>query len=754
MEKAAREIWIEGVVQGVGFRPHVYRLAQELQIKGWVLNSSEGVKIWAEGTAEQLAEFTRTLQSEPPRLARITRFTATERPARHYPDFSITHSHATDKKDVLISPDVAICEDCRREIFDPADRRFAYRFTNCTNCGPRFTIIKDVPYDRVNTTMREFPMCPVCQAEYEDPGNRRFHAQPNACPRCGPQITLVDSRGVPQPGEGQAELAAGRILAVKGLGGFHLVCNARDDEAVRRLRQRKRREYKPFAVMCRDLDTVKYFCRVAPAEADLLTSPMAPIVILERREDAGLPISELCPGVTTLGVMLPYTPLHQYLFAGDLDILVMTSANISDEPLITDNQEALAKLAGIADYFLLHNREIFNRCDDSLAAVVDGQTLLYRRARGYVPLPVRLPLEIQPTLACGGELKHTFCLTRGDLAFLSQHLGDLNHLGNYQQFLASLPRFKQMVDVEPRLVAHDLHPEYLSSKFARTIDLPRVAVQHHHAHLASCMADNGLTGSCLGVIADGTGYGTDGAVWGGEFLAGDYAGFERLAHFRYVPLPGGEAAIRRPARMAAAYLLTLFGPEGGGLAARFLPEVAEEEIGLIARQINQKFNTFPTSSLGRLFDAVSALAGVAAHNHYEGQAAMELEGQSIWTEQEYEFGIDTGERPYQIDIAPTWAGLIRDLAEGVPPALIGGRFHWTVASLIARTVKMLARETGLDRVVFSGGVFQNRLLVMMLKKVLAELDVRVYWHQAVPPNDGGLSLGQALIANEVIKQCV
>ncbi len=467
MDIVAREIKIEGVVQGVGFRPFVYRLAMEYGIRGWVLNSSEGVTIWARAPEETVQAFYEAVVSKPPKLALIVDHRITRREVQGFDHFFIKHSEAGERRDVMISPDVAVCDDCYREILDPGDRRFGYPFTNCTNCGPRFTIIMDIPYDRVKTTMRDFPMCPVCAHEFEDPLNRRFHAQPNACPDCGPQVTLRGLDGRIHPGLGHEFLKNGQILAVKGLGGFHLICDARCREAVATLRRRKVREFKPFAVMCRDLDVARQYCRISPEEASLLESPAHPILILDRKGQDDLP-PELAPGIDTLGVMLPYTPLHHLLFAEGLEILVATSANISDDPLIIDNDEALVKLKGIADYFLFHNRQIYNRCDDSVATVVDGEAQLVRRARGYVPLPVNLPETVPVILGCGGELKNTFCLTKGKGAYLSQHLGDLNHYGNYQQFLYTIPRFEAMLDVKPEIIAYDLHPDYMATRWAQS----------------------------------------------------------------------------------------------------------------------------------------------------------------------------------------------------------------------------------------------------------------------------------------------
>lgn len=754
METVAREIRIEGVVQGVGFRPFVFRLAHEYGIKGWVLNSSEGVTIWAEATEDRITAFYEAVLANPPKLAMIVRHYQMPRQVQGFDHFFIKHSEASDHRDVLISPDVSICDDCYREVMDPNDRRYRYPFTNCTNCGPRFTIIIDVPYDRSNTTMRDFPMCPLCQKEFDDPMHRRFHAQPNACPDCGPQVTLRDLEGNVYPGFGHDFFKRGRIIAVKGLGGFHLVCDATRRDAVTALRRRKIREFKPFAVMCRDLDVVRKYCYVSPEEAELLQSPAHPIVILDRRRLDDLP-PEIAPGIKTLGVMLPYTPLHHLLFGEDLEILIMTSANISDDPLIIDNEEALTRLKGIADYFLMHNREIYNRCDDSLAAVVDGEVQIYRRARGYVPLPVDLPYEVPVILGCGGELKNTFCITKGKSAFLSQHLGDINHYGNYQQFLYTIPRFEKMLDVKPEIVVYDLHPDYMATRWARSLEgMIKIGVQHHHAHMASCMAENLVTEPALGVICDGTGYGLDGAIWGFEFFAGTPAHLERMAHLEYIPLPG-EITIRRPTRMAFTYLYELFGDRGLKYARKYLPTLPEEEQRVLIRQLENRFNTVPTSSAGRLFDAVSALLGICTRVQYEGQAAIEMEAIADPDVQDfYDYEFNKGVRPYRLGVREIFEGILRDLEKGTPTAVSAGRFHMTLVAMMEQVLKELREETGLNLVVMSGGVFQNRLLFCRLRKRLISAGFRVICHRKVPTNDGGISLGQVYIASEVIRENV
>ncbi len=770
----SRRIHITGIVQGVGFRPFVYNLATRLGLSGWVLNSSSGVEIEAVGPEAVVDEFIARLRTDAPPLARIERITVTpsgqpvgaglapapsgqpvglplQGPALQ--GFRILHSEARPGEFVPISPDVAICDDCLRELFDPRDRRYRYPFINCTNCGPRFTIIRDIPYDRPNTTMAPFVMCPDCQAEYDDPTNRRFHAQPNACPVCGPRLEFRAAPDAP-PLYGEEALQAaraaimrGQIVAVKGLGGFHLACDATADAPVARLRERKGRVDKPFAIMSFDLPTVARYCEVNDAERALLTSRQRPIVLLRRRADA--PISPLvAPGNRYLGVMLPYTPLH-YLLLEPADgfplALVMTSGNYSEEPIVTDNGEALERLAALADAFLLHDREIHARCDDSVTRIVRGAELPIRRSRGYAPYPVHLPFPVRQVLAVGAELKNTFCLTRERYAFLSQHIGDMENYETLRFFEDMVEQLKRTFRVEPEAVAHDMHPAYLATRYARSLAdrLPTVPVQHHHAHIAACMAENGLAGDrpVIGVAFDGTGYGVDGAIWGGEFLIADYGSFRRAAHLRYIPLPGGDAAIRRPYRVALAHLWAAGVPWDPAL-----PPVAAappDERAVLERQLARGLNTVPTSSMGRLFDAVAALAGGRQEINYEAQAAVELEMQvAEGVEEAYPFGV--GEE--EIDPSPVIRAVVEDVRDGAPIGVVAARFHNGVASMVREVCRRLRAQTGLNEVALSGGVFQN---VTLLEKVVALLEgdgFMVYTHRLVPPNDAGISLGQAVIA--------
>ncbi|MGE5391173.1 MAG: carbamoyltransferase HypF [Deltaproteobacteria bacterium] len=752
----AYHIRITGIVQGVGFRPHVFRLASEYGLKGWVLNSSAGVFIEAEGSQKDLDDFARRLVEEPPPLAIIRQCEINEIPVRDYSDFSIRKSEDDDSHEVMISPDIAICSDCKSEVRDLADRRYGYPFTNCTNCGPRYTIIKDVPYDRIKTTMAPFPMCPECQEEYENPLHRRFHAQPNACPVCGPHTTLLDASGQPVEGDTIDHLKMGCIIAVKGLGGFHLACDATNAAAVKTLRQRKKRDAKPFAVMVRDLETAQKYAFIDDIEAKWLQSPQAPIVILKSRFHEGLPSDIIHPGLGTLGIMLPYTPLHYLLFDQDIEILIMTSANISDEPLIFDNDTALEKLAGIADYFLVHNREIYNPCDDSVISIrEEGFPHYFRRARGFVPLGIDIVAGQEPVLALGGEMKNTFCITRGDQAFISPHWGDLNHYLNYRNYLAGIERFKKMLDTDPKIVAHDLHPDYQTTRLARSMrSVKTIGVQHHFAHMAAVMAENEMQGPALGMICDGTGWGLDGAIWGCEILTGDYKHMERLGHLQYLPMPGGDLNSKKPYRMALINLYHAWGAEKSfELARKYLPQLGEEECNLMMGQLEHPRGEIMTSSAGRLFEAVSAYLGICAVNLYEGQAAIELEARAdMSSDGAYAYGVEWDSDDNLImNTLPVWQEITGDLERGTPVSLISERFHRTMAKMFTAALDKARDKTGLNDVVISGGVFHNEILTNLLLKLLEVHGFIVYQHRNIPPGDGGISLGQAIIASEVNK---
>lgn len=741
-------IQVSGIVQGVGFRPFVYNLARRHGLGGWVANDGHGVLAEAEGGPAALAAFVAALRAEAPPLAVIDAVTYENIPPAGEAAFAIRHTGSADTRLALISPDVATCADCRAELYDPADRRHRYPFTNCTNCGPRYTIITDVPYDRERTTMASFAMCPACAAEYHDPADRRFHAQPNACPACGPTYRLLDSAGRPLPGDPLAEarrrVAAGAILAVKGIGGYHLACAARDAAAVAALRARKVREDKPFAVMAGSLAAVKKLCIVDQAEEELLAGTARPIVLLAKSPGYDL-AAAVAPANPHLGAMLPYAPVHWLLLGAD-DVWVMTSGNVSDEPIAYDDGDALARLGAIADIFLVHDRPIRCRADDSVARVFAGRPYILRRGRGYAPAPLRLARAGPPVLAAGGELKSAFCLTRGDLAFMSAHIGDLENLATYEAYTDAVGHYRRLFSVTPALVAHDLHPEYLSTKYAHDSGLPRIGVQHHHAHIAAVLAEHGLSGPVLGVAFDGTGYGPDGTLWGGEFLLADLADYTRLAHLAPIPLPGGAKAIREPWRLAVWLLHDLYGPDfiNKNLPlTRQLPAGWELMLAAAAKGVNAPLS----SGAGRLFDAAAALLGLRSAINYEGQAAVELELAAAGASGSV-FPYDSSPgTPAVLDLRPAFAAMAAALEQGAAPAVLAASFHATLAAAVADMARRLAAATGIRTVALSGGVFQNITLLRQITALL-EKDFTVLLHRRVPPNDGGLALGQAAVAIE------
>lgn len=757
--KIRRRAAIGGVVQGVGFRPFVYSAAKRFGVAGFVGNDGRGVFVEAEGDPASVAEFFSHLRNLPPPLAHISSFEVGDIAATGDADFRIVMSSRDDADFTLVSPDIAVCEDCLREFNDPNDRRFHYPFINCTNCGPRFTITERVPYDRPNTTMREFAMCAECLVEYEDPENRRFHAQPNACPKCGPKIRFVaNGEAIAESDAAIAEfgkrIKLGDIVGVKGIGGFHLVCDARNDAALERLRERKGRVDKPFAVMCRDSETASEIAHINDAEADLLTSAARPIVLLRSRESA---LSSLvAPNNRFVGVMLPYAPLHYLLFDERADALVMTSGNHSNEPIVRDNDEAIAKLSSLADSFIVHDREIFVQCDDSVMRTVEiapSKSVLVpvRRARGYAPFPVALPFEIPPVFAVGGELKAAFCIARDGFGFMSQHIGDMENLETLEAFEKSYAQMCDLFHFAPEVVAGDLHPGYFSSKwaaakFAETA-IPFVRVQHHEAHIASVMAENGLRDeNVIGFAFDGTGYGRDGKIWGGEVFVGGYAGFERVAHLEYVPLAGGDASVRQVYRQALS-VLRHAGIEWNG----DLPPVAEcssTEARILLTQLERGLNVVETSSMGRLFDAVAGIAGVRQRATYEAQAAIEFESlidESVGDA--YEFSFRDGENGVNIiELGEVVERIVADVRKRCPISAISARFHNGIAGMIGAVAEMQRVLTGLNRVALSGGCFQNLSLLTRAVRELEKRDFEVLIHRAVPPNDGGLALGQAVLA--------
>ncbi|MBI5838473.1 MAG: carbamoyltransferase HypF [Chloroflexi bacterium] len=760
-------IHITGIVQGVGFRPFVYNLATRLELKGWVRNTSAGVDIEVDGERDALDSFVKLLRDEAPTLSRIDEFSASFQAANGFRSFDILHSESVEGAFQPISPDVSICDDCLRELFDPSDRRYRYPFINCTNCGPRFTIIKDIPYDRPKTTMAGFALCLDCEKEYKDPTDRRFHAQPVACPVCGPKVWIeVGAQHVAPLQENddailetRRMLAEGKILAIKGLGGFHLACDATNRNAVTELRARKLRVDKPFALMMPDVETIERHCFVSESERALLLSSARPIVLLRRKPESNI-AREVAPAQDWLGVMLPYTPLH-YLLLKKIqnfpEALVMTSGNISEEPIATDNDEARERLSKLADAFLMHDRDIHTRCDDSVVRVFEenrksstvNRKSVYpiRRSRGYSPFPVKLPWDVPPLLATGPELKNTFCITNKNYAFLSHHIGDMENYETLKSFEQGIEHFERLFRVKPEAIACDMHPNYLATRYAleraQRENLPTFNIQHHHAHIAACMAEHGLDGShpVIGLSFDGTGYGEDGAIWGGEILIADYKSYQRAYHLEYFPLPGGDAAVKKPARTALALLWSL-GMEWDDRLESAKEFCAEDQVTLRV-QLEKKINTPMTSSMGRLFDAAAALAGVRQKVNYEAQAAIEFEALADESERAgYSFGLNQTE----VQMGSVVEALIKDVMAGVHISKISARFHNGLAEMTREVCLKIRSETSLNEVALSGGVWQNITLLRRTLLLLREGGFVVYLHHQVPTNDGGLSLGQAVIA--------
>ena len=809
-------MWVRGVVQGVGFRPYVYALARRHSVDGWVRNTSAGVEILAEGAGADVDRFAAALPLEAPPRSRITSCEAGPAPPEGAGGFAILESVADPAAYQLVPPDIATCAACRTELLDPADRRHEYPFTNCTDCGPRFTIIEDLPYDRERTTMRHFPLCPACRREYEDPEDRRFHAEPNACPVCGPRVRLL-RRGPAAAGRGGVDdsfetlavgtaddpaapigtaaelLRAGEILAVKGLGGYHLACDATAGDVVRRLKARKRRPHKPLAVMFPGIDELRKHCRVSAREEELLTSPEHPIVLLEWRLDGPVaPVDpEVAPGQGRLGAMLPYTPMHILLLRAAQRPLVMTSGNLAEEPIVKEWAE-IGRLSPVADAYLEHDRGIAARCDDSVAVVQGDRPRLLRRARGYAPLPVPLPRQLPQTLGCGAELKNAFCLTRDADAFLSQHIGDLENLETLEHYEAGIARYQRLFGVGPEVIGYDLHPEYLATKYARALPQhEKVAVQHHHAHVAARLIECGRESPAIGVSMDGLGYGDDGRLWGGEVLVCDLLGYRRVAHLEELPLPGGAAAIGKPWRTAAGWAYALLGQEGLERAARLLrervvegePVPSDEELTALRGQVDLSLNAPLTTSCGRLFDVVSALAGVRHAVTYEGQAAIELEmlsaahtpraaepypfavdgdlaaaaagprmGAAEWVAAHAAAASDLGPRPAVVRLAPLLASVLDDLEAGAHAGAVGVRLHATVAAVVLESCRRVRAATGLAAVALVGGVFQNRLLSELCENDLGADGFELLPAGLVPGNDGGVALGQAVVAGYTVLQ--
>ncbi|MCF7823573.1 MAG: carbamoyltransferase HypF [Candidatus Marinimicrobia bacterium] len=748
-----KRLLVNGIVQGVGFRPYVYNLARSLNLTGTVSNTANGVNIEIQGSQAQLEAFGRRFEADAPPLSIITSISEEIIELGSETEFTIVHSSGDSAVSTLISPDVALCPDCQSELFDPDNRRYRYPFINCTNCGPRYTIIDNIPYDRPFTSMKHFPLCPACKSEYENPGDRRFHAQPNACPECGPLVWLCDSQNRPLPArdpirEAIRLLEQSNILAIKGLGGFHLAVDAKNQAAVARLRKAKGRDEKPFALMVRDLSTADKYVILNTAVRETLTSIQAPILLAQARPDNDL-ANNIAPGSDRLGIMLPYTPLHHLLLNEALDVLVMTSANFSEEPICIENEEALSRLSGMADYFLFHNRDIYLRSDDSVVTEMAGSIRPLRRSRGYAPRPVFLKQKGPSVLAVGGELKNTVAISKDEKVFLSQHIGDLENLEAYEFFQLTISHLKRIFEIEPELIVHDLHPEYLSTKWAREQSMPTLPVQHHYSHMASCMAENDLNEPVIGIILDGTGYGTDGTIWGGEILIGDLNGFQRKAYFDPMPLPGGEAAIKAPWRTGLSYLHHRYG--------RNLPDIpalAGRELSPIIEMIETNINSPLTSSCGRLFDAVASLSGGRQEIRYEAQAAiefMQVAGNDLGQDFTH-FNLIQMNDQHIISVSHIIEELVKRIKKQSSLPVLSQWFHHSLVKSFVDLTLLLREETKINKIVLSGGVFQNRLLFEGLEAALKKEKLEIYSHTQVPTNDGGLALGQVVVGQNYLRK--
>ncbi|PKN87544.1 MAG: carbamoyltransferase HypF [Chloroflexi bacterium HGW-Chloroflexi-8] len=752
------KVKIRGVVQGVGFRPFIYHIATHYDLKGWVLNSSNGVEILVTGNPNSVKSFLDEIKQNPPTLARIDSIETNQEIYQEFRSFEIRMSESKEGEFIPVSPDICTCDDCLQELINPADRRYRYPFINCTNCGPRFTIIQNIPYDRPLTTMSEFEMCEDCKKEYEDPENRRFHAQPIACPKCGPHISyFIQNTKVAENDEAlrlaRKSIIKGEILAIKGLGGYHLACNATDHEAVRKLRNRKKRSDKPFALMAYSLEQVSRYCEISVDEKNLLESIERPIVLLDRKYNSELAL-DVAPGQRSLGIMLPYTPLHYLLLepeTGFPDLLVMTSGNMSEEPIAYQDDDAEIRLNSIADSYLIHNRQIQMRVDDSVTRIINDTPFILRRSRGYAPNSFPFPYSNPSILATGAELKNTFCLTRDNLAFLSHHIGDLENLETYNAFEESITHFEKLFRIDPKIIACDLHPNYLATRYgiarAEKENKKLLLIQHHHAHLAACIAENRpkLESPIIGLCFDGTGLGTDHAIWGGEVLIGKLSQYIRRFHLKYVPLPGGDVTIRIPARMALTHLWA----NNIEWDPSFLPaqDLCVEEKNVLRTQLTKGINSPPTSSMGRLFDAIASFIGVRQRVNYEGQAAIEMESMVDFSIQDYySFNLAND----LIDAEPLWNQIVRDFLANASPTVMASKFHNSVSQLCLDICQVIKKESGITTVALSGGVWQNKVLIKKTISLLQQNHFEVLWHSKIPTNDGGIAFGQACIAANTI----
>jgi hydrogenase maturation protein HypF len=771
---AAKKLEINGLVQGVGFRPFLLNLAKQYALTGTVSNTSSGVLAIIEGSLSRLDQFINAIEKKKPPLSSVTRIASKQIPVTGFKDFQIIQSKSSESSNTLISPDVTVCADCLAEMQNPNNRRFEYPFINCTNCGPRFTIIKDIPYDRPKTSMKAFKMCPDCQQEYDDPMDRRFHAQPNACQVCGPRISLMDNKGckIHLHSENVLEKAGellkkGKILAIKGLGGFHLAVDARNNEAVRLLREKKQRPHKPFALMAQSFSSLFNHVHVSDMEKDMLNSFNRPIVLLEKKYikgNAGLS-KAIAPFNTCLGVMLPYTPLHYLLLEKGPDILVMTSGNRSGEPLSIDNKDAVNAFSHIADYFILHDRDIYFRADDSIVRVQAGHSRFIRRSRGYAPLPLDINIDHLPNiLGCGAEMKNTICLTKNSKVFLSQHIGELKNHKTEDFYIKSIDHLKKILDIEPEIIAHDMHPDYISTRYVNALAMTggkKFAIQHHHAHAVSCMAENNLKEQIIAITLDGTGYGTDGHIWGGEILLCTHKNFKRAAQLSYIPMPGGDKAVLEPWRMAASVLFKAFGKNFMDLDIKYIKEMDIKKLEFIIQMIQKNLNSPLTSSAGRLFDAISSLLCLRHEISHESQAAMELE--YVASEPKLEFkqkpytfsiiekkgnnkNIYNSDKYFEIDLMPCIREIVGDLIDKTSHNIISQKFHQTMITSFANTTNKIASDAEIDKIVLSGGVFNNNLILTGMIKALEENNLKVFTHSKVPTGDGGLCLGQVVSA--------
>ncbi len=748
-----KRLVFKGRVQGVGFRPTIYNLAKKMGLSGVVLNSPEGVIVEVEGEGPNIDKFLEYVKTKQPPNAKVTRIEETILPSIGYMGFRIMPSASTGSKTVLISPDLGTCKECEKELFNPRDRRFGYPFINCTHCGPRFSIIKDIPYDRARTTMSVFHMCSLCEFEYSDPGNRRFHAEPNACDDCGPHLFLLDANGkrveTLDPILKAVQLVKeGKIVAIKGIGGYQIICDASNNQVIEELRKRKNRPFKPFAVMSYSMKEIRSYSKVNDKESTLLQSSARPIVLLKKRKQI-LISEQIAPGLNNIGAMLPYSPLHFLILKDNLIAMIVTSANKEGEPIIKDDDKVVNGLKGIAEYFLVHDRKIRNRSDDSVLQVIKNKPVMLRRSRGYVPDPVKISDEGMPNiLGVGGQMKNTFTVTRGKGAYMSQFIGDLDNAQSFDFFKKSANKFAELLKVKPTIVAHDLHPEYVSTKFAKSLHgVTLMPVQHHHAHIASVMAEHNISSDVIGVAFDGMGYGDDGAIWGGEFFAGGHGRFQRMGHLKYVQQPGGDIAAKEPYRMAFSYLYDAFGEDLFKLKIEVVKKY-KKEFETFSKMSSTGVNSHPTSSMGRLFDAVASIIGVRDISTYEGQAAIELESIALGKGyKSYDFEILENN---VLDTSSIIKGIVADLSAGIIPDNISYKFHNTIAKALAKICKTISKDMKLKKVCLSGGVFQNALLVEAALRELKKMRLEVYINEKVPANDGGISLGQVRFAKDVL----